>query len=330
MKQARIIFFLFLAALLIATVITVLWLRGDATESAQQEDTPITTTIRVADARQAAFTLVYVAEAEGYFADEGIEVEYVPFTSGRDALQAVQSGDADMGTVFSTPVVLQSNNPDFVIHSQLHQANENIAVVARTASDIEAPEDLSGKTIGVTKGTGGEIFLQKMLEKNDVDVDSVAMVDTAPSEMATVIKNAEVDAVSTWNPHVFSILRSYSDNEVVTFTNEDFFEVSVLVASNQFADVNPDAMQKMQTALKRAEEFTDGNSANAIEDVVSHLSDQPESTIRSVWSKNVFLSDPSDDLLQAMTDEAEWFQENDVLDGEASIDFSELLYVFKE
>ena len=64
--------------------------------------------LTLADASQPVFALVYIAEAEGYFAAQGLQVTYKSFTSGRDALSSVVNGHADLATVFETPVVLRA------------------------------------------------------------------------------------------------------------------------------------------------------------------------------------------------------------------------------
>ena len=64
--------------------------------------------LTIAEASQAVFALVYIADEKGFFADEGQKVTFNMFTSSRDALNRVVQGNSDIGTVFETPDVLQS------------------------------------------------------------------------------------------------------------------------------------------------------------------------------------------------------------------------------
>ncbi|HIN72184.1 MAG TPA: hypothetical protein EYM98_06340 [Dehalococcoidia bacterium] len=68
--------------------------------------------LTIAEASQAVFALVYIADEKGFFADEGLKVTFSTFTSGKDALNSVVQGNSDIGTVFETPVVLQSYQGD--------------------------------------------------------------------------------------------------------------------------------------------------------------------------------------------------------------------------
>ena len=64
--------------------------------------------LTIADASQPVFSLLYIADERGFFGEEGVEVIFRPFTSGRDALQDTLDGHSDLATSYETPVVLQS------------------------------------------------------------------------------------------------------------------------------------------------------------------------------------------------------------------------------
>jgi len=80
--------------------------------------------LTIAEASQAVFALVYIADEKGFFADEGQKVTFNMFTSSRDALNRVVQGNSDIGTVFETPDVLQSYQGDELrIVSTLHNSS---------------------------------------------------------------------------------------------------------------------------------------------------------------------------------------------------------------
>ena len=80
--------------------------------------------LTIAEASQAVFALVYIADEKGFFADEGQKVTFNMFTSGKDALNSVVQGNSDIGTVFAVPDVLQSYQGDELrIVSTLHNSS---------------------------------------------------------------------------------------------------------------------------------------------------------------------------------------------------------------
>ena len=81
------------------------------------------------------------------------------FTLGKDVLNSVVQGNSDIGTVFETPIVLQSyQGEELRIVSTLHNSSQNTGFVGLKSQNIESPTDLMGETIAVTKGTNGEFF----------------------------------------------------------------------------------------------------------------------------------------------------------------------------
>ena len=65
-----------------------------------------------AEASQAGFALVYIADEKECLGEEGQKLTFDMFTSGKDALNSVVQGNSDIGTVFETPDVLQSYQGD--------------------------------------------------------------------------------------------------------------------------------------------------------------------------------------------------------------------------
>ena len=103
------------------------------------------------------------------------------FTSGKDALNSVVQGNSDIGTVFETPVVLQSyQGEELRIVSTLHNSSQNTGFVGLKSQNIESPTDLMGEAIAVTKGTNGEFFQFQFLTTQGIDLSGVDLVGVKP------------------------------------------------------------------------------------------------------------------------------------------------------
>jgi len=78
--------------------------RGAAPTAARATETPINTAsaparvekVRVAETPAIAFAPVYVAEARGYFREQGIELDYEQVAGGADAVPLLARGDVDV------------------------------------------------------------------------------------------------------------------------------------------------------------------------------------------------------------------------------------------
>src|SRR3989338_10158249 len=160
-------------------------------------------------------SLVWIAENKGYFAENGVEVTIKEFDSGRAALTAMlNEGGLDMVTVAQTPVMFNSfsaqggsasgGNPDFAIVSAIVSSYNEITVLARRDRGITKAGDLRGKKVGMTKGSSGQYFLDLFLSNNNLQLSEVEKVDLPTSQLVSNLTTGSVDAISTWNPHLYN------------------------------------------------------------------------------------------------------------------------------
>lgn len=98
---------------------------------------------------------MYVAIEEGYFADEGIELELVTGFGADKTMTAVLSGEADIGFMGSETTIYTYNEgaEDYVVNfAQLTQRAGNFLVAREPMPDFEW-SDLAGKNVlGGRKG----------------------------------------------------------------------------------------------------------------------------------------------------------------------------------
>ena len=62
--------------------------------------------------RTSPTALVHIAQAKGYFLEEGIDMEIKDYSAGKFALAALLRGELDVGTVADLPIVLNSFERD--------------------------------------------------------------------------------------------------------------------------------------------------------------------------------------------------------------------------
>jgi len=161
--------------------------------------------ITLAAAEYLVGTLVYVAEDQGFFNKNGLEVTIKGHQSGKAAGDALINGEVDIST--SADSVLVSNSFE---HAELRvlgtvataQVKE---LVARKDKGINTTDDLIGKKIGVTKKSGAEFLFGTFLIFNGLSLQDVEIVDLKPSEIVENISNGDIDAAFTWDPYTYNI-----------------------------------------------------------------------------------------------------------------------------
>ena len=121
---------------------------------------------------------VIVALEKGFFRQEGVNAEFVPFRGGPDLLKAVLAGDVLIGVTGSTDILVfrEAGSPIKMIatHTEGNHFTLNVA------PEVNALGDLKGKAIGITRPGSTTWIFARMLAKQqgwdpDRDVKIVAL-----------------------------------------------------------------------------------------------------------------------------------------------------------
>lgn len=251
--------------------------------------------------------LLWVAENKGYFQENGVEVTMKKFDSGRNAfVSMLNEGGLDMVTVSQTPVMFNSfDRNDFAITANMAFSYNDLFVLARRDHNIANPADLRGKKIGVHKGSTGEYFLDLFLRTNNVQFSEVEAVDITTGKLVPNILEGTVDAISTWNPHIFNAQKALG-NKGITFPSRDIYrEDWYFVSNRQFLQDHPEAITRFLKAIRQAEEFTKYNKDEAV-GIVSRRLGSGKDFIASIWNDYQFKLFLDQTIIQSIENEARW------------------------
>ena len=139
--------------------------------------------LRVAEVTHSIFYAPqYAAISEGYFKDEGIDIELI-LTPGADKVTAaVLSGDVEIGFCGpeATIYVYQSGETDYLKTFAQLTKKDGSFLVSREKNDNFKIEDLKGKTI-IGGRTGGmpEMTFEWGLRQNGIDPKKDVNIDTS-------------------------------------------------------------------------------------------------------------------------------------------------------
>ena len=153
---------------------------------------------------QSQFMGYYVAEAKGYYEEEGIDIEILP--GGADIIpeQQVYNGAADVGVTWvSTLLKYQSQGWELLHTAQIFQKSA-LLLVSKATAGISAPADLAGKKVGSWFG-GNEYEIYALLEANGLDRDADLTLVQQDYTMNQLI-NDEVDAASAMIYNEYGLL----------------------------------------------------------------------------------------------------------------------------
>ena len=270
--------------------------------------------------------LVYVAQEQGYFADNGLEVTINNLDAGKLAADAMLAGEADIATASSSVLVSQSFERDDIRTFGSIATFRIQELIARGDHGITQISDLSGKKIGVTVGSAGEAALGRFLTLNGLAFQEIEVVDLKPQEIVEAMIDGEIDAALAWEPHVYNLKQALGETVVSWPGDSDQDSIFVLLTRADWINVNQSVMERFLAALLQAEQYVREND-DETRSFVGQLFDYDPGYLQAVWPKYTYTVNLSQALILAMEDEARWRIDNNLTDKNEVPNYLDFLYL---
>ena len=137
---------------------------------------------------------LYVAFEKGYFADRGLDVEFIAPADPNDPPKLVAAGRADIAVSYQPQLHLQvaAGLPLRRIGTLVATPLNTILVLAD--GPIETPADLKGRRIGFSVGGFEDALLKAVLERHGMTLDDVTLINVNFS-LSPALLSGQVDAV---------------------------------------------------------------------------------------------------------------------------------------
>jgi len=220
------------------------------------------TKVKLAEVTHSIFyTPQYVAISEGYFKDEGIDIELI-LTPGADKVTAaVLSGDVDVGFCGpeATIYVYQSGENDYLKTFAQLTKKDGSFLVSREKIENFKIEDIIGKNvIGGRKGGMPEMTFEWALRENNIDPKKDVNIDTsiAFAAMQGAFIGGNGDFVTLFEPNA-SDVEKQGYGYIVASIGElgGSAPYTAYNARKSYIEDNPQIIQGFTKAINKGLEF---------------------------------------------------------------------------
>src|SRR6266851_6227116 len=120
--------------------------------------------------------IVIVAKEKGFFEKRGLDISVSNFTSGKQCLDTVVGGGADIATTAEAPVTAAAMAGQPIAFLARMEYSDLKTIVA-SKSGIKDKADLKGKKIAFTAGTGSEVYTAALLNSAGLKKEDVTLID---------------------------------------------------------------------------------------------------------------------------------------------------------
>ncbi len=243
-----------------------------------KEAPPDQVTVQLKWVHQAQFAGFYAAEAQGYYADENIDVTFLPGGVGIDIFEGVANGDVEFSVVGADSLIVEraEGRPVTAI-ATIYSVNPFV-LVAFADSGITSPRDFIGKTISLSGGYDTVQF-QAMLTYLGIDSTQINIVKYTYDD--TPFLNGEIDVnVSFASGSLLPLKEKVGDREINLIWPGDYgvhFYSDTLVVNDELLVENPDLVLRFLRATLKGHRFAIENLASGVDATMQYAKIQDRS-----------------------------------------------------
>lgn len=252
---------------LLAVVVTACGSPSEADTDAVQ---PVTFMAGFAPQANLPFVGVYVAEAEGYFAEEGLDVTIEHSAGGGEHLQLLAAGEVDITTQDAAVLLQRRADPGLPLVSigLIGQRGQQ-AFVALADSGIESPDDWAGRRVGYKGTPPPDLFA--ILDAVGLGRDQVELINVGFDPR--ILTEGQVDVYPVFKSNEPDTLQRWGF-ELNMWEAADYGAPTLgltYVATEQTVEGSPEMLEAFMAAAIRGIEYARDYPDEAVDVVMDHV-----------------------------------------------------------
>lgn len=245
-----------------------------------------------------------VAKKKGFFEKHGLDITVSGFTSGKQCLNAVLGGAAQIATTAEAPTTAAAMAKQPIAFLARMEYSD-LKTLTAAGSKIASLGDLKGKKLAFTAGTGSEVYTVALLKKAGLTKDDVTLTNLRPQDMLPALAAGDIDAYNTWEPHISNGLKTLGDKAVQLDTAGIYAETFNIVVMKDYLKENPELVSAFLKALLDAEAWMKANPEEAIT-VVAEVAGMKRDDLAAIWKDYIYNVVLDQKQLDVLTAHASW------------------------
>lgn len=259
---------------------------------------------------------------QGFFAEEGLDVTIRSSNDPTLSLRLVSTGEVPLAQAYTGDTIIAAAGGDLVTSVFSLTASDPFGLISRSEEGIRTPEDLAGKTVGVTTLPIDRAFFTVMIESVGLTLDDVEVVDPGQGGIQQVILGnlAATSAVESYEPAVMEA-EGITDYDFLYYSDygapdAPFFNI---VAYPEWLEDNGDTVRAFLRAYRKAIEWTDANTDEAAELFVQQFPEQDADLTAAIWRKYSAIAGDGSQDSGKWRDLTDFLLEHEMMTGDVDV-----------
>jgi NitT/TauT family transport system substrate-binding protein len=240
----------------------------------------------------------FIADAKGYFAEQGLKVKFIRFDSAAKAIPSLGSGEVDVGSGATSAGLYNAVARGIGIKIVADKARNAKgygfqAIMARSdlidSGQIKSVKDLKGLKVAMSaNGNSENAFMNYALVQAGLSYKDIDPVFLGFPNQIAAYANKAIDASLTVEPTVSELIKLGTAKKLVS-ADEVFpdYQTAVVFYGPKFMADQPDNAKKFMVALVKAIRFYD----DALKD--GHIAGPNADEVIKILTQYSFIKDPA-------------------------------------
>lgn len=327
---------LFLSALMVTGVLSSTSV-AEAPETVQTEKELVKLTLNEV-AHSIFYAPQYVAIENGYFEEEGIEIDLVTGFGADKVMTALISGDADIGFMGSEASIYtysQGAKDAPVNFAQLTQRAGNFLVAREAQPEFKWSDLIGQEVLGGRKGGMPEMVFEYILRQNGIDPSEVLIDQSIDfGSTAAAFSSGKGTYTVEFEPGATTLEQEGVGYVVASLgTDSGYVPYTAYCAKSDYIEEHPELVQAFTNALQKGMDFVNTHTPQEIAEVIAPQFPETDlDTITSIvtryyeqdtWKENLIFEEESFELLQDILTDAGELEERVPYEALVTTSFAE-------
>ncbi|NJP98828.1 ABC transporter substrate-binding protein [Nonomuraea sp. FMUSA5-5] len=203
---------------------------------------------------------LYIANAKGFFKEEGLTVTPKTITGGAAAIPAIENGSLDISqTNYVSTFMAVSQGKKIKLVADMYQAAPNtFNIMVPKDSPIKTVADLKGKTVLVNNLKNiAQLAVTSQLKVAGLSETDVKFVEKPFPEMGNTIQSGQADAGWITEPFITANQSKFGFRKLVdTMTGQTAdLPIAGWMATEEWASKYPKTLAAFQRAISKAQQL---------------------------------------------------------------------------
>ncbi|MDD6311783.1 MAG: ABC transporter substrate-binding protein [Firmicutes bacterium] len=219
-------------------------------------------------------TGVYVAQANGYYEEAGLDVEIVqPPEDGAAVMCASGEAQFAVGAQDTMAPALDQEEPLGITAVAGILQHNTSGIISRKGDGIESAKGLSGRTYSTWESPTELAMLKDVVEKDGGDFDSIKLIPNTITDEPAALAANQTDAI--WVFEGWGVINADVEKVPVDFwrfsdiSEELDYYTPIIIANNDFLENDPETAKAFMEATQKGYEFAIENPDEAADILIA-------------------------------------------------------------